>query len=61
MNNQPDDLIRSAFMRCLQFENECKPTGEVCHDKCGCALEMQEWIDEQRDAMAPQVTEGERQ
>jgi hypothetical protein len=46
------ELIRSAFLRNLQFENKCSETGKPCHDKCGCAIEVQEWIDEERSAVS---------
>ena len=47
------ELIRAAWLRYLQFENECYAgvTGKPCHShKCGCALEMQSYIDKERSA-----------
>jgi len=52
------DRVRAGFMRYLQNENECNagPTGKPCHSqKCGCATEMQSYID---DETSP--TAGER-
>src|ERR1700759_669682 len=50
------DLIRAAFLRQLQFENECDEgaTGKPCHaQKCGCEAEMLEYIEEARSALPP--------
>jgi hypothetical protein len=39
--------LRTAFLYQIQVENECnhKPDGKPCRHKCGCALEMQTYID----------------
>ena len=47
------ELLRSAFFRCLQDDNQCGQThGKACdsEDRCGCAHEMQAYLDEARDA-----------
>lgn len=46
-------MLRAAWMRRLQVENECgglvNSPGKPCHShKCGCALEMQQYIDAER-------------
>lgn len=46
------ELLRAAFLRCLQQDNDCSVIGRPCHpDKCGCDLEMQTYLDEARDAL----------
>ncbi len=50
------ELLRSAFFRCLQDWNGCGPaTGKACgpDDRCGCADEMQAYLDEAREAVSP--------
>lgn len=45
------DAARRAFLRYLQLDNQCKvaSVGEPCHShKCGCAIEMQNYIDDAR-------------
>lgn len=41
------DATRRAFLHYLQVENQCKCIlGSPCHShKCGCAVEMQDYID----------------
>lgn len=49
------EIIRAAFLRLLQTENKCYAgiTGKVCHShKCGCALELQSYIDAERINLA---------
>jgi len=44
-------LLRKAFLRFVQQDNSCHAydTGNPCHShKCGCALEMQSYIDAAR-------------
>lgn len=47
-----DSLIRAAFYRFLQTENRCAQTGKPCRDpeQCGCALEMQEYMEREGEA-----------
>lgn len=47
------ELLRYAFLRSLQIENECSCVlGKPCDpDKCGCELEMQRHLDEARNAL----------
>lgn len=41
------ERLRAAFLVCLQAENECAKKGRICgpSDMCGCALEMEDYID----------------
>lgn len=41
------ERLRAAFLACLQVENECAKKGRICapDDMCGCALEMEDYID----------------
>ncbi len=42
-------LIRRAWLRVIQEENSCPPTGGGCFAKrCGCVAEQQMLIDEYR-------------
>lgn len=46
------ELLRSAFLRFLQKDNECYAgvTGKACHaEKCACAMELQNYLDVERD------------
>lgn len=46
------ELVRAAFLRRLQEDNDCDLTGKPCHShKCGCALEMHAYIDESRSVL----------
>lgn len=51
--------LRAAFLACLQAENECAKKGRLCgpSDMCGCALEMEDYVE---DARASALTNGER-
>lgn len=42
------DWLQRSFLRFIQTENECRADGVPCRadDKCGCQLEMENWINE---------------
>lgn len=44
------DLMRAAFLRRIQKENNCEATGKPCryHMQCGCWLEMADAIERER-------------
>jgi hypothetical protein len=47
-----EELLRSAFLRYLQSENECYAgiTGKPCSvEKCACDMELQHYIDVERE------------
>jgi hypothetical protein len=57
------ELLRYAFLRSLQVENECSCIfGKPCRpERCGCELEMQRHLDEARNAIVGDVsTPGEK-
>lgn len=43
--------IYAAWLRVIQTENSCKPTGAPCHaQRCGCSAEQEMLIEEYRAA-----------
>jgi hypothetical protein len=54
------EKLRIAFLAYVQPTNECAETGQPCNKdraKCGCWLEMQNWIDTW-DAIADEQLAG---
>lgn len=45
------NLLRAAFKRCLMDGNNCAGDCAPDDDECDCAVEMQAYLDEAREAL----------
>ena len=61
MSDKVVSKIYAAWLRVIQTENSCKPTGAPCHvERCGCVAEQQMLIEEYRAAEKDGNDDGEK-